>query len=136
MNGKYKKERQNDPNESNSETPPPNLEWPSDLLPGIPEYGNDGRIIDVQKPSSGYKDKVNVNVIIGETTPEAFAKYCDKVLQAGWILNSLWTEEELKSGKGGSLKKEGYDFTLEFGRNNDGTYSIESFHLNIDRATV
>jgi hypothetical protein len=102
------------------------VSWPSDLMSSVPEYGDKGRIIEVKTPSSGYggQKSNNVNIIIGDTTSEAFSEYCNKVLQAGWVLNSLWTEEELKSGKGGSLKKEGYDFTLELSQQNDGNYSI------------
>ena len=107
-------------------TPPKgavSLEWPGDLMPGVPEYGNKGNIIEINTPSSGYIEK-NVRIIIGQTTPEAFSDYCDRVLRSGWILNSLWTAEELKNGKGGSLSKEGCGFKLELGRQNDGNYSI------------
>ena len=102
---------------------PVTIEWPSDLMPGVPEYGNKGIIVEVNTLSSGYVNK-NIQIIIGQATSDAYSDYCDRVLQSGWVLNSTWTIADLKSGKWCSLKKDGYDFTLELGLQNDGNYFV------------
>ena len=43
---------------------PGTIEWPSDLMPGVPEYGNKGIIVEVNTLSSGYVNK-NIQIIIG-----------------------------------------------------------------------
>ena len=96
------------------------LPWPSDLMPGVPEYGNGGIITRIN--TSSYSG--NVDVIISETTIGAWSEYCDRVLQAGWVLDSKYTVQGLKNGIYSTLMHKNYDFTLVLRLQTDGNYSI------------
>ena len=124
MGGKYYKNSSDNYIPEIADQPAASLGWPSDLMPGVPEYGSGGRILEVRTPSSGHSAGSNVEIIIGDTTLEAYNNYCDRVLQSGWVLGRSWTMEELKTGKDCALYNEEYDFTLELMIDRDGNVSI------------